>query len=403
MKKIIFLFLLSIHILCNAQVPEDVYVAIYKSSNESEAKTVASQAVKPSKLIKWNVTNEWLVGTGPFSSVNDAQIYANEISENYKKTTGNQFPYVILRFKKNTSFSDLNSNNILQDEIKNTSNNLPQTYTYSANGFMKNIARCNVEVKVPGVSDFDVIFQDQPFTFTFTVPPTQSNNNLKISFIGKLKFLANIQPCNFRGEVYLNEIIANEWKYERSIFIRNANWANRYNNVLSNVNYCLNVGFAHFGMNFSEDGPYDSTVLYVRPSDDRSKKIFKACDSIIDKQQYLENNVPCTINDKGNNINTICDKSLYTATQGIRKVDFKQAVIALLNSEEVKIGSWETKQAEEKRLALLEQQKKAVAAAEAQRLWRETPEGKKAQAEEDARLRRIALEEEAKERERSKR
>ena len=33
-------------------------------------------------------------------------------------------------------------------------------------------------------------------------------------------------------------------------------------------------------------------------------------------------------------------------------------------------------------------------------MWRETPEGKKAQAEEDARLRRIALEEEAKERER---
>ena len=65
-------------------------------------------------------------------------------------------------------------------ELKN-SNNLPQTYTYSANGFMKNIARCNVEVKVPGVSDFDVIFQDQPFTFTFIVPPTQSNNNLKIS------------------------------------------------------------------------------------------------------------------------------------------------------------------------------------------------------------------------------
>lgn len=153
-------------------------------------------------------------------------------------------------------------------------------------------------------------------------------------------------------------------------------------------------------MNFSEDPPYDSSFLYPRPTDDKSRKIFQACNSIIDKQQYLENNVSCTINDKGNNIKTVCDKSLFTDSQGIKKVDFKQAVIALLNNEEVKIGTWETKQAEGKRLAQLEQERKALAAAEAQRLWRETPEGKKAKAEEDARLRKIALEEEAKEKER---
>jgi hypothetical protein len=280
------------------------------------------------------------------------------------------------------------------------SNSLPQTYTFIGNGFMSNFARCNVEVKVPGISPFDVLFQEQPFKFTFTIPPDQGNKNLKITYIGKFKFLANIQPCNFKGDIFLNEIIANEWKNERIAFIKNSSWANRYDNTISNVNYCLGVGFNHFGLNFSEDPPYDSSVLYPRPTEDKSRRIFQACNSIIDKQQYLENNVSCTINDRGNNIKTVCDKSLFTDSQGVKKVDFKQAVIALLNNEEVKIGTWETKQAEGKRLAQLEQERKALAAAEAQRLWRETPEGKKAQAQEDARLRKIALEEEAKERER---
>lgn len=384
-SKVLFLSFFSLfHLFSIAQVQEDVYVAIYKSSNESEAKTIASQTVKPSKIIRWFISNEWIVGTGPFSNINEAQIYANEINETYKKNTGNQFPYAILRFKKNTNSTDLNSNNLLPDESKTSSSSLPQTYTYTNNRFINNLARCNVEVKVPGISEFDVLYQDNNLKFTFTVPPDQGGKNLKITFAGRLKFLANIQPCNFKGEFYLNEIISNEWKNERGIFIKNSSWANRYNNVEVNVNYCLNVGFNHLGLKFSEDPPYDSSFLYPRPSEDKSKKIFHACNSIIDKQQYVENNVPCIINDKGNNIKTVCDKSLYTDTIGIKKVDFKQAVIALLNNEEVKIGAWETKQAEEKRLAQLEQEKKALAAAEVQRLWRESPEGKKYLAEEES-------------------
>jgi hypothetical protein len=112
-----------------AQNREDVYIGIYKSTNLNESREISSRTTSPSKLIRWISTNEWIVGLGPYYSAALATTAADEIARDYKSKTGQEFPYLIFRFRANTSDDQLTSQNIInsttvQQQAATTSNTI---------------------------------------------------------------------------------------------------------------------------------------------------------------------------------------------------------------------------------------------------------------------------------------
>jgi hypothetical protein len=119
----ISLYILAFNLTsAHAQNSEDVYIGIYKSSNQNEAKDVSSRTTGPSKIIKWIETNEWIVGLGPYSP-SSAIATAEEIARNYKSKTGQDFQYAFIKFKANTPDEQLNSKNIINSSSNSQASN----------------------------------------------------------------------------------------------------------------------------------------------------------------------------------------------------------------------------------------------------------------------------------------
>lgn len=257
------------------------------------------------------------------------------------------------------------------------------TYSINLGNQNSNIGRCAVNVGIDGVGAIDLVASAPNYAVSFNIPASQNKNHLvKVKGIIKWGLPPNNAPaCSVDGEIYINQIILDEWKPINEKFAGTESLR------------CVNLGVRR--VNESIDGSPASQKLFLRPSDSTSKKIFEVCDELLTVP--LEKNVACDVTD--GKVKSVCDEDFFSPTNPNRKLSFEAALYARLEGQEVRRGLWETtaahaaraerqaKEDEQRRLREEERQKIAKQREERE-AWLKTPAGKKYLAEEDAKRRK---------------
>lgn len=261
--------------------------------------------------------------------------------------------------------------------VAHAQNNEGSTYGIILGNLGVEIGRCAVNVEVDGVGNFETIVTQPQYIINFNLNSEQ-NANRKITVKGVTKWGLppnNAPACKVNGEIYINQIILNEWIPVKEKLTG------------TTAMKCINFGVDYYGEKI--DGSPEVSKLYMRVQSEKAKRIFGVCDKIA--RIELRENFQC---DLGNGLGqSICTEGYLSANDASRRpLDLRRAVIAGLKGEEIKKGIWETKEAESNRLekiAKIEKEKAIkVADEEKRRKWLESPEGKKYLAEEAAKAKK---------------
>jgi hypothetical protein len=251
--------------------------------------------------------------------------------------------------------------------------NEQSTYSVVLGDQAIDIGRCAVNVEVEGVGNLDVIAVAPQYAVNFSLDALQvGNKKIKIKGVKKWGVPPNNAPaCKVNGEIYLNQLILDEWKPIKDKFAGTP------------AMRCINVGLNFLGEKI--DGSPEASNLYVRVVNPKIKKLFEACDKVIAIE--LKNNVSCELN--AGLGKSLCNEGYYSANDPAgKRLDFNGAVIAAYKGEELKKGSWETKEAESSRLSKIAKQEEERLLRQKERddreKWLQTAEGKKFLADEEA-------------------
>jgi len=256
-------------------------------------------------------------------------------------------------------------------------NNELSTYAIVIKDQAHDIGRCAVNVEVEGVGNLDVIALAPQYAVNFSLDSLQtSNKKIKVKGVKKWGIPPNNAPaCNVNGEIYLNQLILDEWKPIKEKFSG------------TRAMNCVDIGVNYLGVKI--DGPPEANTLYARVNNPKLVKLFDVCDKIVSID--LNNNVSCELsNGLGK---SMCNEGYFSASDPSgRKIDFNVAVVAAYNGEEIKKGIWETKEAEANRLAKIAKQESERLARQKEReeraKWLQTPEGKNWTAQQEAQARK---------------
>lgn len=264
-------------------------------------------------------------------------------------------------------------------------------YSINLGNQTTSIGRCAVNLKIAGVGDIDIVATAPNYVINFAVPANLNKNHL-IKIKGTVKFGLppnNAPACSVNGEIFVNQIILDEWKPIKDKFAGTESLR------------CANFGFAK--MNEINDGLASTDKLFIRPSDVVTKKIFDACDQLL--AEPLKKNISCDLVD--GKTKTFCDEDYFSSSNPNRKLTLQEAVSASLDGQQVKRGLWETISAQESRADLKRKQEaerfKITKQKEEREAWLKTADGKKFLLEEDAKRKQAEIEQEKQEREKQAR
>ncbi len=264
-------------------------------------------------------------------------------------------------------------------------------YSITLGNQTSNIGRCAVNLKIAGIGDIDIIANAPDYSVSFNIPANQKKNHLlKVKGVIKFGIPPNNAPaCSVNGEIFLNQIILDEWKPIKEKFDGTDSLR------------CVNFGLTK--MNEINDGLASTDKLFIRPSDVISKKIFDLCDQLL--AEPLKKNVTCDLID--GKTKSFCDEDYFSTSNPNRKLKLQEAVIARLDGQQVNKGLWETISAQESRAELRRKQDderlKITKQKEEREAWLKTADGKKFLAEEEAKRKQAELEQEKQEREKQAR
>jgi hypothetical protein len=244
------------------------------------------------------------------------------------------------------------------------------------------ITQCGLNVEIDEIGSTDLAVASPNYTVTFSIPGT-NNINRKVKLKGKTKWgVPMLLACNTDTYVYLNEIIEWEWAPVKQKLEGTKGWQ------------CVEQGLRFFNEKISGEN-YGSKV-YLRPADEKSSKIARACDQIL--SDPLQERVSCTLNTSG--ARTTCEEKYYSSTNPNSALSAERALHAILRGEEVKKSLRETAEAKKERLENEQREDERRRAEQAERdkiakqqeereRWLRTPEGRKYLANEAEKQKRV--------------
>jgi hypothetical protein len=240
-----------------------------------------------------------------------------------------------------------------------------------------NLGRCAVNVEIAGIGDIDIVAAAPNYVVTFSIPAAQNrNHSVIVKGKGKWGIPPNNAPaCAVDGQILINQLILDEWKPIKEKFAGTESLR------------CLNLGLSRIGERI--DGPAASEKLYIRPTDQKSKTIFDACDSLL--AEPLKNDVPCNLTEP--KVKSVCEEHYFSERNPNRRLKIDAALYAILEGQQVKRGLWETNDAkaaraeqqrkdDERRRAQEEERERLAKQREEREAWLRTAEGKKFLADE---------------------
>jgi hypothetical protein len=265
----------------------------------------------------------------------------------------------------------------------------PSIYTITLGDQNIALGRCAVNVALEGGGEAEIVAHAPTYAITFSVPP-EMDGNRAVRVKGKIKWSItgnNAPACNVDGQVYLNQLIIDEWQGVKERLKATDGYR------------CIVLGATKLGE--AIDGAPAASRLYLRPGDPKVRRVAQACDRLIGAP--LQKNVSCELGNGGGK--SFCDEGFYSQQDG-RLLSFESALYELLDGRELKREFRETpsamatrqerqrKEAEERAAQEAARQKLAKEEADRQ-AWLKTPEGRqwlaaeaaKRKREEDERLR----------------
>lgn len=234
--------------------------------------------------------------------------------------------------------------------------------------------RCHVDIYIDEVSKQSYVAQEPNYDVVIKIPLNQVKNH-KLKIQGSIKWGIppnNAPACDFNKEIYLNEIIANEWiKYKSEM----------NDNGLYD---CIELGARKIGRKIN--GDVSVSELFSRRDDYNIGRVRNACINV--RALKLSSSFQCKV-DSGED--SICEE-WFTSSEykDDRKLTYEQALKSAIDGFSINKKTWESEFAYKKRL---ENQEIKRQEAENHERWLKTPDGKKYLAEQaELERKRVAAE-----------
>jgi len=162
---------------------------------------------------------------------------------------------------------------------------------------LSNIAKCNIDVMIPGKNVYGQEVESPSFEFLVDITP-QELGIIAIKWEGKTKFrgLATVMACPGDGAFNIN-VVSNSQQIREL-------WSKFFKQASAETGECVKVGLNYFNIKYDS---LDPLTQLISPEDFKIKPIYEKCDNFF-KLPQPKNSISCVI-PVLNNLRTICDGS----------------------------------------------------------------------------------------------
>jgi hypothetical protein len=209
---------------------------------------------------------------------------------------------------------------------------------------LNNIAKCNIDVIIPGVAVYGQEVEAPGFEFTVDVNPQQTGT-LTIKWEGKTKFrgLGTVMACPGEGAFQIN-VESNTQQIKEK-------WLKYFSQLSSENSECIKYGLMASGIKHES---LDPLAQLTSPDDSKVKPVFEKCDTFF-KMSQPRKGVSCVLPSQ-NNLRTICD-GVYAERQSdgrLRVISFSTALQLHFEGKQWTVGISENVDIKASRLRLEE-------------------------------------------------